>query len=478
MLEKDHYIDLVNGEFSGTNVDDLASLFQSIAQSHTPDHIVIHFHGGLVNRDAAHSTATDHLLKCIKDGDGYPLFVIWNSDLKTTLIKSFAQIVRDPLFHRLIKRILQLVLSKYLDSTGGRGGSMELASLIDIPDDAKAMENYATQQAGGSKPMPIADADEKVVLEELETDDVLLKAERSAAAAGESMDASRGIGGGLKTLLDAAIVKETQKEHGITGRESADEARGFVSTAIVLARYGFTIFRAVVSRLIDNRDHGIYTTIVEEVLRTLFVDSIGSVVWSTIKQDTKDSFVTANSGGSMLISHIKDWWAPGKRVTLIGHSTGAVYIGHFLNAWNDALPDDAQVDVIFLAPACTFKFLHERKDVLMKRTRKLIVFGLSDEVETDYWEVPGYKGSLLYIVSGLLEPETVDMPIVGMQRYYKGEPYTDTEITEVIEEVIDDVIWSVTEGAPDGRQCGAREHGDFEDDKTKKSMTHIIREEI
>lgn len=474
MLDKSHHIDLVDGEFSGTTRTDLATAFDALRASDTPDHLVVHFHGGLVGRQSAHETATEHLQGAIEAGGGYPLFVVWNSDLKTSLTANLLQILQDPVLHRLVKRILQAVLSKYAEKlTGGRGAEddLQLGSLVAIPDDLETVEEYARMQTYGKQPEAEHASDERAVRAALEQDAELIAAERQAA--GEPDSAARAVGGKrTPSIIDAALVTEIRSEHNA----APDGTRaGVVGTAIVLARYGYKIFSAVMKRLLAKRDHGVYTTIVEEIARTIYVDSLGAVVWSTIKNDTRDAFRNPDAGGSALVDEIGAWWQPGRRVTLIGHSTGAIYIGHILQDWVSKLPAEVQADVIFLAPACTFDFMYEYRNAFEAGARKVIVFGLSDGIESGYWEVPLYKGSLLYMVSGLLEPTEVDMPIVGMQRYYQGGPYSDHELVTVRDALIDEVVWAITgSGAPGGRASDANKHGNFEGDKMLASITALV----
>ena len=46
-----HYLDVVDGEFRGTTAADLEELFKEVEKSEHRDHIVVHFHGGLVLRE-------------------------------------------------------------------------------------------------------------------------------------------------------------------------------------------------------------------------------------------------------------------------------------------------------------------------------------------------------------------------------------------------------------------------------------------
>ena len=97
------------------------------------------------------------------------------------------------------------------------------------------------------------------------------------------------------------------------------------------------------------------------------------------------------------------------------------------------------------------------------------MYSLSDEDERAYYEVPVlYPGSLLYIISGLLESEddakTQDMPIVGMQRYAREiHPFAEPEVIQVwkfLRRREDQFVWSGDQRGA-GLNCDSKQHGDF-----------------
>jgi hypothetical protein len=246
---------------------------------------------------------------------------------------------------------------------------------------------------------------------------------------------------------------------------------------LTVARYAGQVLLAVLRRYAAGRQHGLYTTVVEEVLRLLYVDSLAGVAWKLMKQDTADAFGGdgALHGGTAFLRGLAAWWKPGRRLTLVGHSTGAIYIGNLLRHADRVLPAEAKLDVIFLAPACTFAFLRECLPLFQRRVEHLRMFALTDEVERGYWEVPAlYHGSLLYLVSGLCEEE-VDMPIVGMQRYHGAAgPYDRPEVREVAAYLKDGCVWGAAP-QPAGRASSALRHGAFDDDPlTRQSLQHIL----
>lgn len=474
MLSKAHYIDLVDGKFAQTSLQDLKALFRSLSSSDGAEHLVLHFHGGLVSRRSAHAKAEKHLLDTYRKGHAYPVFVVWNSDVITTISASLGQIAKDPIFHRLLKRLLQLLAGKLAARAGGRGGALQPVSLRTMPTTNETLFAWASEQeaAYGPPRAGLTRAEQDLIEKELQTDRILIAEEQKIVGAGVGgARGRRDARGAPSKCLAHSVVDEVKAAH-----PAGPGRRGAVTAALVLAKHGVEVAVAVIKRMRVGRDHGLYDTIVEESARRLFVDSIGAVVWSAMKQDTKDAFADSRRGGTALVREIKGWWKPGRRVTLIGHSTGAVYIGEFLAEWDRLMPEDARADVVLLAPACTFGFLYDRLATFRRRARHVRVFGLQDGLERGYWEVPGYHGSLLYIVSGLFEPDEVDMPIVGMQRFHSGKaPFDIPRIMAVRNTLLDSTVWSVTDGAAPGLASGAREHGGFEDKLTKASLEYLLK---
>src|SRR6202044_355483 len=105
---------------------------------------------------------------------------------------------------------------------------------------------------------------------------------------------------------------------------------------------------------------------------------------------------------------------------------------------------------------------------------------LSDADEHGYFEVPIlYSGSLLYVISGLLESEddggTHDIAIVGMQRYARTtHPFSEPEVLSVwkfLHGQPDQLVWS-GDGRGPGLNCGSRRHGQFS--RTPETVASIL----
>jgi hypothetical protein len=205
-----------------------------------------------------------------------------------------------------------------------------------------------------------------------------------------------------------------------------------------------------------------------------------------MKQFIDDSFSNdAAAGGSAFLNHLCEAWAENSklRVTLIGHSAGAIYVQRFIEALDARLAASStlQVEVIMLAAAITFERMNAGLSILHRRVSALRVFGLDNKTEGSYWEVPlVYNKSLLYLVSSLCEADpNADKPLVGMQRYWKGAaPYTDAEIRAVTGFIqTTRTVWSPTEpGEKPGYQSQAKRHGDFPyDNETDSSVCFALQ---
>ena len=482
-VSKVHFLDVANGEFHGTSADDLQNLFKEVEKGKSRDHLVVHFHGGLVSRNSAESTAETLLPDYIESG-AYPIFFFWNSGALQVLATNLHEVAKEPVFQRLLRRLAQLLVGKLTDPTGMRGPQIEIESIKDIPVEPEALLEWTRKH----EPLPnteiheLTNSQRQQIQRELILDTVLSAESRAIAATlrepaeieWDLMTHSRGapsVRASRRTLMSPSVLKRICEEVPNPGTRSA-------ATLLAIANYGVEIAASVVGRYRRGHDHGLFATIAEEIARSLYADSIGSTVWALMKRDTEDAFGNDphRHAGTAFIANLLKWWKPGRRITLIGHSTGAIYIGHLLVHADRVLPSEAKFDVVLLAPACTYEFVHERISVFTNRISGFNMFALRDELERGYWEVPLlYPASLLYMVSGLFEDPIIDMPILGMQRYFHAAgSYDQLPIRAVVEWVNKRCVWAVSD-AGSILWTGANKHGGFlEDSETRRSLKHIL----
>lgn len=492
-----HHLDLEDGKFAETTPAELSAIFDEIKKTKAKK-IVLHFHGGLVNRESGHASARV-LLPDYQKAGAYPIFTIWNTR-ETALTKNLDEIGQEQIFRQLVRRIGQVLLGKMMETvTGGLIGargkgdeSLVLDPITDFPSDLEELEAYLSQKereigVEGQNIDQLSEVQDSQVQQVLESDK---RIQRETQKIANQIKKERGIDppGGTKsvgtiettsTLMSKAVLDEVEAE--LTTDDPQEKA---LPLWITLARYGWKISRAVIKRFKKGTDHTLYTTIVEEVLRTLYVDSLGGLAWTLIKKDTADAFDQdePNAGARALLVHLVDYWKdnPDLEVYLVGHSAGSIYVGEYIREADNLLPPEAKFSVILLAAAATFSFYHDMITTIGGRVKNVRNFALTDEQERGYWEVPGvYNASLLYLVSGCFEADEIDMPITGMARYYgEGDRFETPVIKKIREFLMDDIhVWAPTDSdAPPGRRSQAQRHGAFQTDKeTRESLVHIIQ---
>ncbi len=472
MVTSRHKLVLSSGRFSGTSRGQLAAAFDAFRESPQKDRLVLHFHGGLVDEAAAEEIAA-RLLPVYRDrGGGYPLFTIWQAGLGETLRNNWREIVAEDVFPRLVERITQFIWGKLDRAPGEKGARLALPSRFAVEDEIRVAETGEEPLAGREAEAANIDPDltpaEQAQFEELLRTDTVLTQAADRLVAGEAVE----------------LAPELEKEAARARAARAPEERGLIETGMLI-RAGLRVLTRTLGRLRGKRDHGIYTTIVEETARELRGDLVGGIVWKHMKKDTADSFAgPADSfGGSALLEEIGRLHADGlrPRIILVGHSTGAVYICHLLNAAAARLPQEVRFEVVFLAPACTFALMDETVQRAGERVAAFRSFGMEDRLEKkDHLFPPFYLRSLLYFVSGVVESE-VDLPLVGMRRYHSGEePFTRDAFPEIAN-VLDFAarfpapwLWSKKDLGP-GLKTEAEKHGDFDNDPaTLDSVAQIV----
>jgi hypothetical protein len=472
MVPSDYKFILSSGRFSGTSRTQLASAFERFRTSPQKDRLILHFHGGLVPLSAAEDIAT-RLLPLYRDqGLGYPLFAMWESGLWEVLRNNWQEIVQQDVFPRLVERVLQFVIGKLDQEPGEKGTTVDLPTRFEVQakmQEARVGKEPLVERHDDAEKLDesLTPAEEKQFTELLQSDTVL--AEAASRMSREEM-----------TELAPDLQKDAEQAR--TAQNPGDKA--IIETAL-LVRAGLRVLVRCLKRFANKRHHGVYTTVVEEVAREIKGDLIGGIVWKHMKKDTADSYSGAADtyGGSALLEEIGKLHAAGSkpRIVLVGHSTGAVYICYLLQAAQKVLPSDVKFDVVFLAPACTFKLFDETLAAAGDRIGAFRSFGMEDEVEiADQFFPPLYLRSLLYFVSGLVEDE-VDIPLIGMKRYHSGTapfdattfPYVDRVLTRLMT-IPHAWLWSRSSGEP-GLNTTSIHHGDFDNDEnTLASVAYCI----
>jgi hypothetical protein len=465
-------------------------VLQRAIQSVKP--IVLHLHGGLVPQKAAYTMA-NHLQPLYLGAGFFPIFIVWHTGLFDA-VKNAGELVNRPFFQKLLARLSKYLVSRYGGADGKALGPGE------EPDDAEVEAELAKREVGEVPYKKVVPQPEQEEMSEAEKDDL-----RKSLSGDEDLrkewerevETPDTAPGGKSLQMDDDVREEALHDF------QKPEGKAILSGAL-LVRHGVVIAARVVSRFFKHRDHGLHTTIVEEILRELYIDQIGTKVWQFMKQDSADTFEHVGKvperGGWLLMGLlgdlVKQQQSAGKplpAISIVGHSAGSIYAGNLLSYLYQArlAPTSPwhgipfQLDkLVFLAPAATCRVLAA---VLMKHDadplfRAFRMYSLTDTDEKAYYEIPVlYPGSLLYIISGLLESNggSGDMPLVGMERYSRtSNPFIESEVIKVwqfLRSKPEQLVWSGDRRGP-GLNCDSRKHGDFDNAKeTVASFLHFLK---
>lgn len=177
-----------------------------------------------------------------------------------------------------------------------------------------------------------------------------------------------------------------------------------------------------------------------EMSDTLIEDTVRKPVtpiWEEMKRDARLPFAVQTGGGvsdglAVISTFAEALKGRGVRVHLAGHSTGAVLLGHLLDALDLLDMPDLIRSCSLMAPACSVDFYREHYEPrlpgradgsAMTKLPTLDIYSLVERLEKEDNVAYVYRKSLLFLVSRALERQA-DKPILGMQRYSKELPAT------------------------------------------------------
>lgn len=510
----DHYLISANGLLGQpprSPIDAVAKILSKATVANPENGLVIHFHGGLNSRQYALDNIVAPLTDTYSSAGGYPLFFVWESGFTEAILNNKDDLLGDPAFRELVKKVSEWVLSK--TSIGGIFGFRGVDG-VPVEDIDQFRKEYDQWFAGDKeRTSPPGENSNNLVAREAKTKASELNEDQLAQEIEQSLDGDPAFKRALTEVYNASVPPVDIVTKGVGTRKSADilllsetalnemfpanndlKTRG-VFTWLGVAKFIAKLVITVAGRYKDGTDHGLHCTVVEEVLRSAYGDLIGSGIWNQMKKDTLDSFADVpGSCGLAVLRELKALEDAGKRfrkLTLVGHSTGAIYICNFLDI-AEKLGLKTPIQVVFLAPAVTCARFAEAIAVHQnQRLKDFRMFAMRDALETqDRMVTPLYTRSLLYFVSGLLEglvgkdgkwSSVTGMPLVGMERFYEGSTYAqDSAVTKVrafLGAEPGRMVWSSVSGAGNGLNSSAAKHGDFDNDpSTLQSIQSIIKQ--
>lgn len=522
-MDKHHYIHSRGGAFgegTDTSAQDIAAAADA-ALSHKDGHLILHFHGGLVSKATGMALA-ERLLPQYKDA-GHPVFFVWESGFFETLRNNFAELGDEPVVKELLRKVLEHALKRLGSVSGAR-------SIAPAAVDARKVQEAVERFWAAPSPDTVPYRDERPMVSETQARSSAIQVNEAEIQADlESDPALRAALAGLpgvptqtRSSLMAGLAPVVERQTpladtlslALSGRPGQ---RGFIAW-VKVAAFVVGCLRRVLGRYAQGRDHGLYATVVEEVTRQIKLGGSSlnqwgqALQWNRMKQDTADAFQpdAARYAGTALIRALADQARAGrslKRISLIGHSTGAIYIAQWLKACAGTPLAQVPTQVLFLAPAITYSLFDQALREHWSSVRRFRMFAMTDELERidqvwgeddqlaqgeQDWRRFIYPSSLLYLVSGILETQpgpdgvevdTADTPLLGMERFHRLASVFNADDFPAVEHArqwLDAepgrLVWSRTaDGAPVGEQSHSNDHGAFDNDElTLKSLQHCL----
>ncbi len=471
MLSKLNYVNVgtagtftKTGDYS-TTPQDVDALIEHIRQQKK---IVIHFHGGLIKEKKGIEIAE----RLAGEYQGaHPVTIVWETGPIETIKDNITSIHKTELFSCLLKWALKKA-SKYFQADVGKGAtSLDSLSDLDIEQELKKerpFDGYEGAQRNNSRGghRAFSDADLEFLQEEIEAE-----FEEEISPFDPKVE---------KLLLSEKINQESG--------DSGVGAKGLTSAKLIKDLAQISV--AVIRRFVNGSHHGLYPTVVEEILQKYYLADLGDWIWSGMKLAAKEMWLPNNSltginqhAGTYLVEKLAELQQQtGVKIDLVGHSAGSIAICEMFKAINNRGTGLKIRNVVFLAPAVRYDLFSEEIVSKPDRYESFYMYTMSDKYECDDSLVPYvYTRSLLYFISGALEASD-DVPIAGMERYLvQTEKYNSPDFVAVREfmQQPNRLILSNSQVlSPDSSLpyiTTSEKHGDFDNDsETLKSINHLI----
>ncbi|MCK5518134.1 MAG: hypothetical protein KAI61_01855, partial [Alphaproteobacteria bacterium] len=135
-IQKDNVLHSRNGKFEHdtSQVSDVARILGNAQVAAPANGLVIHFHGGLVSQKSARGIAAN-LAPKYAEAESYPLFFVWEAGLIESLKNNFSDILDDPAFRELVKKVSEWALKKLGGQVGLKGSQGQMINETQLRKD-------------------------------------------------------------------------------------------------------------------------------------------------------------------------------------------------------------------------------------------------------------------------------------------------------------------------------------------------------
>jgi hypothetical protein len=276
----DRYLVSANGKLGDppqSAISEVGRILDLAAASPHAKRLVIHFRGGLVDREYALSNIVMPLTDTYSAAGAFPLFFVWESGFKETILNNKSDLLRDPAFRELVKKVSESVLKKVSirGAFGFRGGDGTTIEDIDKFRD-QYDEWFADRRSEPPSDQTDVDMSNDAVTRASEKDEVALAQEIR-----RGFDADQKFQSAITEVFNASIPPSDVATPGSGSRARASQlllstfaldqmflpdfpcdrdekikTRGGLDW-IRVARYVTKIVFAVVKRFKPDRDHGV-----------------------------------------------------------------------------------------------------------------------------------------------------------------------------------------------------------------------------
>jgi Alpha/beta hydrolase of unknown function (DUF900) len=414
-LDKLTYINIgAKGTLSGklhTTTSDIDAILDYLRTK--ADKVVLHFHGGLVSAEAGELTARC-FVPLYKRAGAHPVVFIWETGFLETILHNLDDIQNTVLFKKILAYVIQQ-LGQHLgiSSFSFRREREDIQTIESLIFSPQGLEKYDTHELNAQILRGLS-----VLRESLRAMQRRIKAEvRKELKAELSKDNI------LRTMLRYEVPRtkllnlKTVRAHAASGEISISRLAASISTVVYNVAYRYR----------RGRDHGFSATVVEETLREFYIADFGSWVYGAIKEAAQKMWDpnqglsgTKIHGGRYFLEGLYNLQRqkPKLIIDLVGHSAGSIAICMMLRTASVSGLRLKVRNLILMAPACQSALFYQEIVKRPNRFQVFRMFTMNDDFEKANHLLPIiYNRSLLYLVSGILEPKEVDMPLVGMMRF-------------------------------------------------------------
>jgi hypothetical protein len=481
ILDKlDHIAIGQHGHFSTYGAYQYSALDLNALTNHLRDNniknLAIYCHGGLVSEGSGADAVrrVNEALSVTKPDDFHTIGFVWKTGVGETFRENITEVLVSGLSNLLLNRLISYLRKNFLGIFDSESfDTIEQMILGRIELDDPSFDDEIISKLGVNEDKFFFGGD-KVTDEELMSEAVSIVLELDMQGDVDINAMWLDVGGPEYVLKEEynALLSDYDEYGGLVNVVSD---KSIVTFESVYSRKAFgrvyivyKLLKAIYKRWRNKTWHGIHATTAEEILRNIYVADITKAFWGEMKEKASEMW-DVNKAAYSLISQLNEK-CPGIEINFIGHSAGADCGAGLIKLLNTGEFNQVKLNTCtLLAPATNYQIFNDTYVKYKDSYGDFTMYSMTDEAEMadDLLDYPVarqlYPSSLLYLVSGIME-DKIDMPIVGMQRFFIGRhPYNNDNyegFNDVQKYIYEDNEVFLTPG----NGYTVDDHGDFDND--------------